>query len=432
MDWDMKLYLTVLVVLLSLSAYFSAAETALTSCSKIRLKNMLQEGQKRAALVLHLIDDYDNALTTILIGNNVVNIASASIATVLFIKLLGHAELTLSTAVMTVLVLIFGEITPKSLAKERPESFAMAAAPFLNLLVKIMTPVTFLFNHLRNLIAQLLNAKSAGKRIITEDELKVIVDEVAHQGTINSDESVLIKSAISFDDIRVKEILTPRVDMVYCNITDSNAAVLRIFTSHGFSRLPVYDQDEENIIGIVHAKDFYDAYLKDRHFRLPGIIKDIVYVHRSTKISLVLKNMQKAKVQMAVVIDSYGSVAGIVTVEDIIEELVGEIWDEHDQAVSVFHKIGADRYLVNCDSLLRNASLKEMFTYMQLDFDRYDIENQSISGWVVDTLGEIPEKGDHFTCHNLDIMVNKTNRNRVLEIIVTVHRHKPLTTEENK
>jgi putative hemolysin len=420
--FNIHFYIVLLVILLSLSAFFSASETALTSCSRIRLKQMLLDGNKRAGIVLELIANYDNALSTILIGNNVVNIGSASIATVLFIQLFGHAELALSTTVMTVLVLVFGEITPKSLAKEKPEAFALAAAPLLNFLVKLLTPLNYLFMHLKTLLGKFFNTKSSGRLGITEDELKVIVDEVQSQGTINRDESTLIKSAIEFNDIRVKEILTPRVDMVFCNIDDSIASILRTFSSHGFSRLPVYDEDEENIIGIIHAKDFYDAYVKDHKFKLPAILKDIVYVHRMTKISLVLKNMQRAKVQMAIVIDSYGSVAGLVTIEDIIEELVGEIWDEHDEAISVFHKIGKDRYLVNCDSLGRNASLRELFEYMQLDFDRYDLENQPISGWVVASLGEIPEKGDQFTYRNLDITVNKTNQNRVLEIIVTVHR----------
>ena len=420
--FGIQFYIVVLIILLALSAFFSASETALTSSSKIKLKKLLRDGDQRAATVLYLINNYDDALTAILIGNNVVNIASASIATVVFIQLFGHAELALSTIVMTVLVLIFGEITPKSLAKENPEAFAMTTGSFLKFVVRLLTPLCYLFMHLKNILATFLHAKKASRHVITEAELKVIVDEVANQGTINYDESTLIKSAIEFDDIRVKEILTPRVDMVYCNILDSNAVILRIFSSHGFSRLPVYDVNEENIIGMIHAKDFYDAYIKDRHFKLPSILKDIVYVHRMTKISLVLKNMQKAKVQIAVVIDSYGSVAGVVTIEDIIEELVGEIWDEHDEAVAAFHKIGPNRYLINCDSLSRNASLKEMFEYMHLDFERYDLENQSISGWVVDTLGEIPEKGASYSYRNLDITVNKTNKNRVLEIIVNVRR----------
>jgi len=415
-----ELYIILLVLLLASSAFFSASETALSTSSRIRLKNMAREGNERAVEVLRLIGEFDTALSTILIGNNVVNICAASIATLLFIQAFGEAGLSISTTVMTVLVLVFGEISPKILAKERPEAFAMTAAPYLRFLIILLTPVNYLFLRLKQMLKKMVRTGSGG-RGVTEEELKVLVDEVENQGTIDRDESDLIKSAIEFGDIRVKEILTPRVDVVSCNLTSSNAEILRIFASHGFSRLPVYDEEENNIIGIVHAKDFYDEYLKDRKFALKSIIRNVIYVHRSTKVSLVLKNMQRSKVQVAVVIDSYGSVAGIASIEDIVEELVGEIWDEHDVAVSIFHKLGADRYLVSCDSVSRNASLRDLFEYMQLDFDLYDLENQPISGWVVDTLGEIPEKGASFTYRNLEVVVNKTNAHRVLEIIVTVH-----------
>jgi putative hemolysin len=415
-----ELYIILLVLLLASSAFFSASETALSTSSRIRLKNMAREGNERAVEVLRLIGEFDTALSTILIGNNVVNICAASIATVLFIQAFGEAGLSISTTVMTVLVLVFGEISPKILAKERPEAFAMTAAPYLRFLIILLTPVNYLFLRLKQMLKKMVRTGSGG-RGVTEEELKVLVDEVENQGTIDRDESDLIKSAIEFGDIRVKEILTPRVDVVSCNLTSSNAEILRIFASHGFSRLPVYDEEENNIIGIVHAKDFYDEYLKDRKFALKSIIRNVIYVHRSTKVSLVLKNMQRNKVQVAVVIDSYGSVAGIASIEDIVEELVGEIWDEHDVAVSIFHKLGADRYLVSCDSVSRNASLRDLFEYMRLDFDLYDLENQPISGWVVDTLGEIPEKGASFTYRNLEVVVNKTNAHRVLEIIVTVH-----------
>jgi putative hemolysin len=387
-----ELYIILLVLLLASSAFFSASETALSTSSRIRLKNMAREGNERAVEVLRLIGEFDTALSTILIGNNVVNICAASIATVLFIQAFGEAGLSISTTVMTVLVLVFGEISPKILAKERPEAFAMTAAPYLRFLIILLTPVNYLFLRLKQMLKKMVRTGSGG-RGVTEEELKVLVDEVENQGTIDRDESDLIKSAIEFGDIRVKEILTPRVDVVSCNLTSSNAEILRIFASHGFSRLPVYDEEENNIVGIVHAKDFYDEYLKDRKFALKSIIRNAIYVHRSTKVSLVLKNMQRSKVQVAVVIDSYGSVAGIASIEDIVEELVGEIWDEHDVAVSIFHKLGPDRYLVSCDSVSRNASLRDLFEYMQLDFDLYDLENQPISGWVVDTLGKFRRRG---------------------------------------
>ncbi|WP_177567178.1 hemolysin family protein [Phascolarctobacterium sp.] len=427
-DSSMHFYILILVFLLFLSAFFSASETALSSCNRIRLKNIAKDGDKRAAKVLQMLDNFDNALSTILIGNNIVNIGAASIATVVFTKFFGSAGLTVSTAVMTILVLIFGEISPKSFAKDRPESFSMWCYPYLNFLMVIFAPLNVLFLQLKEALNKLIGSKNTSGGM-TEDELKVMVDEVENEGFINKQESDLIKSAIEFNDIRVKEILTPRVDIVACDIEVSNAEILRTFASHGFSRLPIYSEDLDHIIGIVHSKDFYDAYLKDRKFNLSTIIKDIAYVHRSTKISLVLRTLQRTKVQMAIVIDSYGGVAGLVSIEDIVEELVGEIWDEHDNEVSVFHKIGEYKYLVSCNAGSRNASLHELFEYMQLDFNRYDLENQPISGWVVETLGEIPQKGDCFDYRNLHVVVNKTNLHRVLEIIVTVT---PVTEDDDE
>lgn len=419
-------YIAVLLALLACSAFFSSAETALTSVNKIRLKNMARKGEERAKLCLKLLEDFDSVLSTILVGNNIVNIAAASIATVVFIQLMGSKGVTVSTIVTTVVILIFGEISPKSFAKEFPEKVLLSSCRLLLLLTRLFTPVNFFFSQLKKQLSRRIAGKKATPAM-TEAELKVMVDEVESEGSINRDESDLIKAAIEFNDVRVKEILTPRVDMVACNITDSNAEIYRLFSSNNFSRLPVYDLEENNLIGLLHSKDFFNAYMKDPKFKLKKILKSIAYVHRSTKVSVVLKNMQRNKVQMAAVIDSYGSVAGIVTIEDIIEELVGEIWDEHDTAVSVFHKLGPGKYLVSCDSGSRNASLRDMFEYMQLDFDLYGLENQPIAGWVVDSFGQIPQKGDSFTCQDLQVVVHQVSQNRVKEIIVT---HQPAPEPE--
>lgn len=416
---NLSVYIILLAVLICCSAFYSASETSLTSVNKIRLKNMARSGDKRAQGVLQLLAEFDAVLSTILVGNNIVNIAAASIATVVFIQLMDDGGVTVATIVTTLVILIFGEISPKSLAKEYPESWLLAVYPLLLWNTKLFTPINFFFSQLKSFLSRAIAGKNAAKPTITEAELKVMVDEVKHEGTISAAESDLIKSAIEFNDIRVKEILTPRVDMVTCNITSSNAEIYRLFMANNYSRLPVYDADEDNIIGFIHSKDFFSAYMKDPKFKLSSILKNTVYVHRSTKVSLLLKNLQKDKQQMAVVIDSYGSVAGIVTIEDILEELVGEIWDEHDDATSVFHKLGNSKYLISCDSNSRNASLRDMFEYIQLDFDLYGLDNQPISGWVVETLGQIPQKGDSFTYQDLKVEVSKIEQNRVKEIIVT-------------
>jgi CBS domain containing-hemolysin-like protein len=413
-------YVVILIIFLCGSAFYSASETALSTVSKIRMKHLARNGDKDAAGILKLLDHFDEVLSTILVGNNIVNIGTASIATLLCIKLIGdEGSVSIATAITTVVVLVVGEISPKSLAKEYSEPFLLSVHKLLWWNTWLFAPLNFVFKQLKGFLSHKISGKGEAKPTITEAELKVMVDEVENEGTISEEESDLIKSAIEFNDIRVKEILTPRVDMVACSVTNSNAEIYRLFTTNHFTRIPVYDAEENNIIGLLHAKDFYNSYLKDPKFNIKTILKNIAYVHRSTKISLLLKNLQHNKLQMAAVIDSYGSVAGIITIEDILEELVGEIWDEHDEAVSVFHKLGDNRYLVSCDSNSRNASLRDLFEYIQLDFDLYNLENQSISGWVVESLGEVPQKGDTFTYRDLKVEVTKVDQHRLKKIIVT-------------
>lgn len=419
-DTELYKYLIILVLFLCGSAFYSASETALSTVNKIRIKNLARNGNQDAAGILKLIDHFDEVLSTILVGNNIVNIGTASIATLLCITLIGDRNsVSIATTVTTIVILVVGEISPKSLAKEFPESFLLATHKLLWWNTWLFMPLNWLFKQLKIRLRHMVSGNKTEKPAITEAELKVMVDEVENEGTISEDESDLIKSAIEFNDIRVKEIFTPRVDMVACNITDSNAEIYRTFTTNNFTRIPVYDEEEDTIIGLLHSRDFYHSYLRNPKFNLKTIIKNIAYVHRSTKISLLLKNLQRNKLQMAAVIDSYGSVVGIVTIEDIMEELVGEIWDEHDDDVSVFYKLGNDRYLVSCDSNSQNASLRDLFDYMQLDFDLYGLENQSISGWVVDSLGQLPQKGDEFTCQDLRVEVTKVEQHRLKKIIVT-------------
>lgn len=406
----------ILLVLIILSAFFSASETALTSCSKLRLKKLAKNGNARANKVLKLIDSYDETLSTILIGNNIVNIAAASISAAVCTAYFGAEGLAAATIITAIVVIIFGELLPKSAAKDLPEKFALFCAPLLSFLVLILSPINFFFKTAKAFLTKVLKRNTS--RGLTEDELLLMVDEVENDGAINKEDSELIKSAIEFSDIRVREIMTPRVDAVTIDIADGNQEALKTFVSHGFSRLPVYKEDDDKMIGIIHAKDFFTAYINNPDFKLERIVKDIAYVHSSTKISLVMKTLQDQKVEMAMVVDSYGTIRGLVTTEDIVEELVGEIWDEHDKVISAFHKVGKDKYLVSCNSNLQNPSLNDLFKYLELDIDRYGLENNSISGWVVETLGDIPHKGDSFNCKDLHITVNKTNKNRVLEILI--------------
>ena len=416
----------ILIVFISLSAYFSATETALTSCNKLRLKNLAKDGNRRAKTVLKLLDKFDNALSTILIGNNIVNIATASLAAACSTAYFGPSGLALATVVTTIVILIFGEILPKSAAKDYPEKFAMSTAGLLRILVFLFTPLNYLFQLLKTAFSHLLSKKAAHGA--TEGELLLMVDEVASGGSINKQDSQLIKSAIEFSDIRVREIMTPRVDMMAMDISEGNQKALKIFSDYGFSRIPVFKDDYSEIIGILHAKDFFSGYIKNPHFRLEERLKKAAFVHQSTKISRVMKTLQEAKIEMAMVMDSYGTVKGLVTTEDIVEELVGEIWDEHDKVISSFHRIGKNRYMISCSSNSQNANLFDLFKYLDLDITDYGLENNSISGWVVDTLETIPQKGDSFDCKNLHVTVTRANNHRVQEIIVEV---RPKAKEED-
>lgn len=419
----------ILIVFISLSAFFSASETALTGSNKLRLKNQAKSGSKKARKALRLLDHFDDALSTILIGNNVVNIATASLAAAVSTAAFGPSGLALATVFTTIVILIFGEIIPKSVASDAPEKYAMDCSGLLSVLVVLFAPLNFLFRIMKNLFNRCLR-KKISHRFATEDELLLMVDEVEHGGGINKQDSLLIKSAIEFSDIRVREIMTPRVDMVAMDISEGSEEALKLFGSHGFSRLPVFKDDYSEIVGILHAKDFLAAYLQDPHCSLEKLIKKAALVHQSTKISRVLKTLQEAKVEMAMVMDSYGTVRGLVTTEDIVEELVGEIWDEHDKAVSSFRKLGKNRYLVSCSSNSQNANLFDLFKYLDLDIDDYGLENNSISGWVVDTLETIPKKGDTFDCRNLHVTVTQANEHRVQEIIVEVRPVKKDKSEE--
>ncbi len=420
MDTDSIRLILILVVLLLLSAYFSASETAFSSLNRIRIKNLAENGHKRAKLVWKLSEHYDKILSTILIGNNIVNIASASLATILFVGWFGDLGVTLSTVAMTVLVLIFGEISPKSLAKESPESFAMFSAPILNALMVLLTPVNFLFVQWKKLLSKLF--KSKGDRSITEDELITLVEEAEQEGGINEDESELIRSAIEFNDRMAEDIFTPRVDVEGVPQDADKEKIAQVFAETGFSRLPVYDETIDKIVGIIHQKDFYNHVYRGG-LPLASIVKPAVFIPKSMKISDLLHLLQQQKSHMAVIADEYGGTVGIVTMEDILEELVGEIWDEHDEVIESFEKLGDNCYKVVC-----STDLDEMFEFFQLTGEA---DSSTVSGWVMEQLDKIPSEGDAFQYENLCVTVHKTDGRRALEILVDV-LPPPEEPEENE
>lgn len=414
MDGDsISIYIIILAVLVMLSAYFSASETAFLSLNRIRMKNLAEDGNKRAKLVLKLYDNYDKVLSTILVGNNIVNIASASIATVLFVKLLGDGSgPAVSTAVMTVALLIFGEISPKTIAKEKADGFAMATAPVLNAIVFLLTPINFIFSLWKKLLSLIF--KFSDDNAITEEELLTIVEEAESEGGIDSEEGELIRSAIEFSELEASDILTPRVDVVAVSTEDSQERISRTFVETGFSRLPVYENTIDHIVGVIHQKDLYIMQANGGG-EISSIMKPAIFAHESIKLNVLLKTLQKSKSHIAVIADDYGGTIGIVTLEDIIEEIVGEIWDEHDDIVEDFVRMGDDRHRILC-----SANLNQMFEYFDMK-DESDTPN--VGGWVWEQLEKVPEVGDTFNYGILEVTVSKVDPiyKRAEEITVTVH-----------
>lgn len=402
--------LTIIIFCVIMSAYFSATETAFSSLNRIRIKNMAEKGNKKAQLVMHLSDNYDSMLSTILIGNNIVNIASASLATMLFVKLLGsEAGPSVSTAVTTVVVLIFGEVTPKSIAKEAPERFAMFSAPFLNVLMILLTPFNFLFKQWKKLLSRLY--KTQENHSITEEELLTIVDEAELEGGIDEQESTLIRSAIEFSELEAIDVLTPRIDVTAAALTSSKEELAKIFAETNFSRLPVYEESIDHIVGIIYQKDFHNfVYHTDRD--ILSIVRPALYVTEGKHIGELLKELQREKSHIAVVLDEFGGTIGIVTMEDILEELVGEIWDEHDEVVEEIQKISEQEYIV-----LGSTNVQKLFELLHIE---KELDVVTVGGWVTDELGHIPEKGDSFDYMNMHVCVLQMNERRAEKIGVTI------------
>ena len=400
-----------LVILVGFSAFFSAPETAFSSLNQIRLKSRAEDGDSSAARVLNMAEQYDKLLSTILIGNNIVNIAAASIGTILFTRMLGAERgATVSTIVLTIIVLIFGEVTPKSLAKEMPEKVATAVSPFLVLLMALMTPLTWLFTQWKKLLGHFVHSGEADT--ITEGELMTMVSEAENDGELTDRESELIRSAIEFDDVEVEEILTPRVDVVAVEDDIPLEELAQTFAESGYSRLPVYHGTIDNIIGVVHEKDFYIARLK-KATKIDDLVVPTLYTTGSTQISQLLRTLREQHHHLAVVVDEYGGTEGIITLEDILEELVGEIWDEHDEVTEDFRKQSDGSWLVS-----GSASVDDLYEELDLP-EEEDIDSNTVNGLVQEKTCHLPKVGDRFTLGEYDGVVTRTAKRRVTEVRLT-------------
>ncbi|MBQ2698127.1 MAG: HlyC/CorC family transporter [Clostridia bacterium] len=396
-----------MAICILLSAFFSAAETSYSSLNKTKVRTLAEKGHRRAIAALALSERYDELISSILIGNNVVNIATASIGTVLFVRLYGDIGATVSTVVVTLLVLVFGEVSPKSIAKDCPEKFAMLAAAPLHLVVRLLTPFNCLFTLWKRLLSRLLRLEIDNR--MSQEELLMLVDEVQQDGSIDSNEGELLKNAIEFTEREAEDILTHRVDLEAIPVSATRAEVAELFSRTKYSRIPVYDGSIDNIIGVIHQKDFYADGAEERP--LSALVAPAVFVLKTEKISALLRKLQKIKAHVAIVLDEYGGTYGLVTMEDILEELVGEIWDEHDEVTEYFRPVAPGLWrvdgAVDLDRFIEHFGLK-----------RLESDMVSLSGWVMEQLAGIPAVGDHFVFDRLDITVSAVAFHRVAEVEV--------------
>lgn len=409
-----------LFALLMMSAFFSAAESAFTSVNKIRMKHYADQ-RKGAAKVLYISDHFDRALTTLLVTNNLVKIAAASIASASFISLFGPSlGVVISVGVMTILILVFGDILPKSLARKNAESFSLASANILYLLMKILTPVNWIFNQLKRLFSRVVRQQQRTPSV-TEEEIKMMVDLSEEEGIIDKTEKELVIRSLNFDNILVGEILTPRPDMVAVEVNQPVEEIKQVFLKEKFSRLPVYEESIDNIVGILSEREFFAELLQSDNVDIRSLLRPPLFVVESKKISSLLLQLQKNKVHMAIVIDEYGGTAGLVTMEDILEEIVGEIWDEHDEQVKVINQLNEHTFIFSADFSLEEFA---RLTKVELPDSLY----HTLGGWLVEEFQRVPQKGEQFFYENLMLTIEEAESRRIRKVRVEIKNFMPSQT----
>lgn len=398
----------IIIILVSLSAFFSAAETAFTSANRIRLKYMHEEGSKGAGCALKVIEKYDKCLTTILVGNNIVNIGTSSLATLLCVNLFGDRGPVIATAATTIIVLIFGEITPKTIAKGNAEAMSIFFGRILSGLMFILTPISAVFLLIQKGATRLFNKKS--EVTVTEQELMHIIDEIEDEGVLEAQESALVRNALEFDETTAEQIMQPRVNVVGVDLYDSNEEIMELFKSEAYTRLPVYEKSLDHIVGVISYRDFTQKMMEDPHFSLSEIISDIMYIPSLMHISELLKRMQKEKEHIAVVVDQYGGTAGIVTMEDVLEELVGEIWDENDEVFMPVRFLSDNTFIVSGE--VSKVDFNRYFESRDMDYE-INGDFNTVGGWVFELFGRIPSPGDKIETDEFDITVQDLNERRI-------------------
>ena len=400
-----------LILCILLSAFFSATETAFSASNRVKLKTVDGPRKVRAQLTLDLLEKYDSLLTTVLIGNNIVNIAGTAVATVLFIQILGgNSGATVASVIMTVLVLFLGEVGPKTLAKQQPEKFAMAVSPVMSVLVVLLKPLDLLFSFWRRMLAKLIKPDPEESQI--EDELMTMIDEAQTEGDIEEDEGELIRSAIEFNDqdASASDIMTPRVDVTAIEDTATPEEAAELFRKTWYSRIPVYHEDLDHIVGILNEKDFYKMTHEGCH-DITRIMKEPVFAPASLSISNLLKQFRTSKTHLVILLDEFGGTEGIVTMEDVLEELVGEIYDEHDEVEEEVVEQEDGTMIVD-----GNMQLDELLDKHELE-NKYDAD--TVGGWAGEMLEKVPEVGDSFRLDNHEFTVTEMDGFRVTKVQVT-------------
>ena len=398
-----------------LSAFFSSTETAYSSVNQVRLKSYADNGSKKAKKAYRISENYDKALSAILVGNNIVNIAASSLCTLLFVSFFGEANGTLlSTVILTVVILIFGEVLPKNIAKENSEKVAMAFSTPLYLIMLLLSPVTFLLLKLSSLAKRVASkGKTEKEPTVTEDELKYIVESIEDEGVLEEQESELVQSALDFDEKTAADILTPRVDMTAVNIDDDPGKIKDVIMKERFSRIPVYKDNIDNIIGILHSRDFLEALLVGSQPDIKNLIQPAFFIYRSKKLSALLADFKHKKLHIAVVTDDYGGTLGIVTMEDLLEQIVGDIWDEDEEIEHKFKKLGENKYEISGD-----MNIDDMLELLEKDDKYIRSDSKSVGGWVIEQIGDIPETGSSFEYKDLSVTVGEMEDQRITSITI--------------
>ena len=402
----------IIIILIALSGFFSSVETAFSFVNKIRIQKQADEGSKKAKNTLYIIEHFDNALTTILICNNIVNLSCSSLATVLCLNLFGDMGSAIATGATTLLVLTFGEVIPKCLAKEHCDTFSIKTASILKILMLIFTPFVFVLVKFKSLVIKLTGG-SKSTPSVTESELKYIVESIEEEGVLEESESEMVRSALDFDEKTAEEIITPRVDITFISIDDDAEKIKDIIIENRYSRIPIYQDTVDNVIGILHTRDYLESLADGKPANIRDIMQSPYFVFRTQKLSKILSAFKRTKIHMAIVTDEYGGTLGMLTMEDLLEEIVGDIWDEDEEIELSYYKISKDEFLVNGD-----IELDDMLALFDMDENTIQCDSLTVGGFILEQAGTIPNKRASLEYNGFRFTIMEVKNQRIMRVVV--------------